>query len=92
MKIKIETGIPYAPGKVGRPRSNGLPFDQLEPGQSFFVPRSFKSYGAVEVATHRANQNVAGKKFKCSTIRPNQVTVDGQEQAVVFGTRVWRIE
>jgi len=91
MKIKIDTGIPYVPGKRGR-ASNGLPFDQLEPGQSFFVPRSFKSYGAVEVATHRANQNTAGKRFRCSTIRPNQVTVDGQEQPVVFGTRVWRIE
>lgn len=91
MKITIETGIPYVPSKRGR-ASNGLPFNQLERGQSFFVPRSLKSYGAVEVATHRANQNVAGKKFKCSTIRPNQVTVDGQEQAVVFGTRVWRIE
>jgi hypothetical protein len=91
MKIKIETGIPYAPGKRGR-ASNGLPFDQLEPGQSFFVPRSFKSYGAVEIATHRANQSAAGKKFKSSTIRPSRITVDGQEQPVVFGTRVWRIE
>lgn len=91
MKIKIETGIPYVPGKRGR-ASNGLPFDQLKLGQSFFVPRSLKSYGAVEVATHRANQNSDGKRFKCSTIRPNQVTVDGQEQTVVFGTRVWRIE
>jgi hypothetical protein len=69
-----------------------LPFDQLEPGQSFFVPRSLKSYGAVEVATHRANQNSDGKEFQSSGKQTKEVTGEGREITLPSGTRVWRVK
>lgn len=90
MTLTIETDVQIPKRRHGR--INTLPFDQLEPGQSFFVPASVKRPGTVQVATTRANQKSTGKEFRCSTAQTKQVTVEGQEPTIVSGARVWRIE
>lgn len=90
MTLTIESGVELPSRRKGR--TNMFPFDQMDVGQSFFVPLSVKRPGTVQVATTRANQIGDGKKFKCSTVQTKQVTVEGREPTIVSGTRVWRIE
>ena len=91
MKSAIETGI-QRNTRVGRSSTKCIPFDKLEPGQSFFVPLSVKSPGAVAMATYRANQNADGKKFQYSGRQTKEVTGEDREITLVAGTRVWRVK
>jgi hypothetical protein len=90
MTLTIESDVQIPKRRHGR--INTLPFDQLEPGQSFFVPLSVKRPGTVQVATTRANQIGDGKEFKCSTVQTKPVTVEGREPTIVKGARVWRVK
>jgi hypothetical protein len=87
MHYEIESDIPFPT----RMKSEGLPFDKLEVGQSFFVPMYEKRMGTVHVATVRANMNKLGRVYRTSK-QTKTVTVEGQEPTTVAGTRVWRIE
>jgi hypothetical protein len=89
MHYEIESGIPY-PSPMDKHRQ-GLPFDKLEVGQSFFVPMYEKRVGTVHVATVRANMNKLGRVYRTSK-QTKTFTVEGQEPTTVAGTRVWRIE
>jgi len=89
MHYEIESGIPFT-SPLDKHRQ-GLPFDQLEVGQSFFVPEYDKRVGTVQVATTRANMNKLGRVYRTAK-QTKTFTVEGKEPTPVSGTRVWRIE
>lgn len=76
--IKIDDGIPIPAPNAG---PHGFPFDKLEVGQSFFVPRTGPRHSFSSVP--RYNKMLAPKVF---TSR-KWTEPDGTE-----GFRVWRVE
>lgn len=40
-KFKVERGVPVPTGRGGRVSSHPFPWDELKPGDSFVVPRSY---------------------------------------------------
>lgn len=76
--ITIDDGIPIPSPNAG---PHGFPFDKLEVGQSFFVPRNGERYSFSSVP--RYNKMLAPKVF---TSR-KWTEPDGTQ-----GFRVWRVE
>lgn len=87
----IETGVELPAIKRGGDRSQIYPFDQLEIGQSFFVPNTETMPNAgktlastVSSATRRHKASTPPRVF---TIRAEALAADG----VTKGARIWRI-
>jgi hypothetical protein len=82
MAFKIEKGIPLC-----RPssKSNKYPFDQMEVGDSFFVPHAEAKSARMAALTRNAGQYKKLPKYV--TVQRHFVTrtVDG-------GMRIWRTE
>jgi len=77
MTIAIENNIPL-PTRATRTGEAKYPIDQLQPGESFFVP-----IGAATLASHaRLVAKATGRKF---IVRP---VVD--DAGVKTGSRIWR--
>jgi hypothetical protein len=84
-KFKIDSNVPL-PTRVRRSSSleKQYPFKDLDPGQSFFVPKSEAKPTSLQSGISRMNKRTPadGMKF---TIRP--VTENGVE-----GSRIWRTD
>lgn len=70
--MKIEKNIP-----ITRANRFRIPFDEMENGDSVFVPEDEMSYGTLRVSAHKYGRKT-GKRM----------TVRKQEN----GCRVWRVE
>jgi hypothetical protein len=75
--IEIETGIPIPARK-----SNGLPFNAIAIGESFFVPVDLLTKSSMSQLAGYGNRNYPPKRFIS-----RQAISDGKK-----GRRVWRIE
>jgi hypothetical protein len=92
--FQIESGMPVPEIRRGGDRTNAYPFEQLEIGQSFFVPNTVevpnpaKTLGStVSSATRRYKTENPPRVF---TIRGNEKG-KGADGSEVLGARVWRV-
>lgn len=87
--FEIEKGIPYkrSTRKRGAGRKRMYPFDQMEVGDSFFVPlaenKNIRNLQACLCVCSKKEQSRSGKDFKVSIY---------EDETKGLGVRVWRIK
>lgn len=86
MSIRIDSDIPKPAAQASQAQ---YPFDKLEVGQSFFLPR--KSTSQLGPAIARARQRL-NRAFSIRTVAEEiEETIDGEpKKHTVRGVRIWR--
>lgn len=85
MSIEIEQGVPLERMKLTHTRKSKYPFDELKPGESFFIPitkRNPKPWFSFWSQVRWARGRFPDKTF---TLKKNEDKVQG------IGARIWRL-
>ena len=81
-EIKLQDDIPFPSTKSTKPFEARWPFDQMEPGQSFFIDAAISKPATVISNLSRMNKK---NLFDPAVFRGRAVVENG-----IHGTRVWR--
>lgn len=86
--FKIDSDVPYeGTGSNRRSKIEDMPFKDLKPGQSFFIPGGTNEDGKSTINTKINWVAKARKLYPSKTFVSKTVTENGE-----LGLRVWRIE